>query len=233
MVDADFRPRQTENERLGRFLFWARRRKAMKAEENAPLNAPAYLTPSHAFVNAMMQVLKVLPTGDIEVMVSELVALRQREGRLFCIGIGGGAANASHAVNDFRKLCDIETYSPGDNIAELTARSNDDGWATIFDSWLHTSHLNNKDALFIFSVGGGTGQVSSNIVNAVDLAKKCGAKVFGIVGPRGGETAKQGDVVIKVTTSDKYQTPITEAMQLVVLHALVSNPRLQVRATTW
>jgi D-sedoheptulose 7-phosphate isomerase len=152
------------------------------------------------------------------------------------IGVGGSAANCSHAVNDFRKLCGIETYSPVDNVSELTARTNDEGWDTVFAAWLDTSQLGNKDAVLIYSVGGGDAErkISANIVHAIDLAKARSAKVFGIVGRDSGYTAKHGDVVVLIPqVNPNWITPLSEAFQAVVWHCLVSHPALQRRQTKW
>jgi D-sedoheptulose 7-phosphate isomerase len=172
----------------------------------------------------------------LERLTQELVQLRDRGGRLFLLGIGGSAANCSHAVNDFRKLCNIEAYSPVDNVSELTARANDDGFDTIFSGWLEVSRLNNNDALLIYSVGGGDAErnVSVNLVRAIDLAKERGAKVFGIVGRASGYTAMRGDVVavIPAVNPDRV-TPLSEGMQAIIWHCLVSHPNLQIRKTKW
>jgi D-sedoheptulose 7-phosphate isomerase len=155
---------------------------------------------------------------------------------LFLIGVGGSAGNCSHAVNDFRKLCGIEAYSPIDNVSELTARTNDEGWDTVFAGWLETSRLGKNDAIFVLSVGGGDVEknVSTNIVKAIDFAKSRGAKVFGIVGKDTGHAAKVGDVVIVVPqVKPEWVTPLSEAFQAVVWHCLVSHPALQIRKTKW
>ena len=169
-------------------------------------------------------------------MANELASLRERGGRLFLLGVGGSAGNCSHAVNDFRKLCGIEAYSPIDNVSELTARTNDEGWDTVFTGWLEVSRLNANDAILIFSVGGGDAQrnVSVNIVKAVDLGKARGARVLGIVGRDNGHTATRGDIVIVVPSVNADRvTPLSEAFQAVVWHCLVSHPALQIRATKW
>lgn len=172
----------------------------------------------------------------IEVLARELAALRERKGRLFFLGVGGSAANCSHAVNDFRKLCGIESYSPADNVSELTARTNDEGWDTVFSGWLEVSQLSERDAIFVFSVGGGDvdRNISPNLVKAIDLAKARGAKVYGVVGKSTGYTARAGDavVVIPEVNADRV-TPYSEAFQAVVWHCLVSHPSLQVRRTKW
>jgi D-sedoheptulose 7-phosphate isomerase len=172
----------------------------------------------------------------IETMALELAALRARGGRLFFLGVGGSAANCSHAVNDFRKLCGIESYAPSDNVSELTARTNDDGWDTTFAAWLRTSRADTADAVFVLSVGGGDAEqgVSVNIVNAVKEAKARGLKVFGVVGRSGGYTRQVGDAVVVVPTVEPARvTPHTEAFQAVVWHCLVSHPVLQQQATKW
>ena len=173
---------------------------------------------------------------EIERLVASLAVLRNSGGRLFILGVGGSAANASHAVNDFRKLCGIESYSPADNVSELTARINDEGWDGSFAGWLKNSNIKETDAVFILSVGGGNleKQVSVNLVHAIDLARERKAKVFGIVGRDGGYTKIHGDVVVLVPVVDEHLvTPHTEAYQAVVWHCLVSHPDLQVQATKW
>jgi D-sedoheptulose 7-phosphate isomerase len=175
--------------------------------------------------------------GDrIEALADALVALRERGGRLFLLGVGGSAANCSHAVNDFRKLCGIEAYAPTDNVSELTARTNDEGWETVFAGWLAVSRLSEKDAVLIFSVGGGDAErkVSMNIVRALEYAKKAGARILGVVGRDGGVTAQMGDHIVLVPVVDeKLVTPHTEAFQAVIWHCLVSHPKLQRNATKW
>lgn len=193
---------------------------------------------SHArkFCDEAIQILKQLDTEAIERLASELGSLRGRGGRLFILGVGGSAANASHAVNDFRKLCGIETYAPTDNVSELTARVNDDGWETTFERWLEVSRLSAADMVLVLSVGGGNLEknVSPNLVRALGLAKKVGAKVGGIVGRDGGYTAQVADAcVIVPTVNPEAITPHTEAFQAVVWHLLVSHPTLQKAATKW
>jgi D-sedoheptulose 7-phosphate isomerase len=172
----------------------------------------------------------------VEELAAELASLRQRGGRLFLLGVGGSAGNCSHAVNDFRKLCGIEAYTPVDNVSELTARTNDEGWDTVFAGWLEVSRLGAQDALLIFSVGGGDAErnVSVNLVRAIDLARERGAKVFGVVGRAGGYTARRGDVVVVIPPVDPERvTPLSEGMQAIVWHCLVSHPALQTRRTKW
>jgi D-sedoheptulose 7-phosphate isomerase len=173
---------------------------------------------------------------EIERLVLELRALRERNGRLFVLGVGGSAGNASHAVNDFRKLCGIESYAPTDNVPELTARTNDEGWETVFEGYLQISRANEKDAVFVFSVGGGNAEksVSVNIIRALELAKSRGMKIFGVVGRDGGHTKQVGDNVVVIPTVDPgLVTPLTEGFQGVVWHALVSHPDLQIKETKW
>lgn len=171
-----------------------------------------------------------------EEAVARLVAVRARGGRLFILGVGGSAANASHAVNDFRKIAAMECYAPTDNVSELTARTNDEGWSTVFAEWLKGSRLNEKDALLILSVGGGNLEknVSPNLVAALDLAKERGAAILGIVGRDGGYTAQVADVAIVIpTVNPENTTPHAEAFQAVVWHLFVSHPSLKAAQTKW
>ena len=193
---------------------------------------------SHAveFLNEVQQVAKLLDVAAIEVLVEELARLRTREGRLFLIGVGGSAGNCSHAANDFRKLCGIEAYAVTDNVSELTARANDEGWETIFAAWLEVSRLSENDAIFVLSVVGldPIRNVSVNLVKAIDLAKQRGARVLGIVGRTDGHAVKRGDVVVVVPqVNPERVTPLSEAFQAVVWHCLVSHPALQSRHTKW
>lgn len=188
------------------------------------------------FLDEVQQVVSQLDAAAIEKAVDELAAVRARGGRLFILGVGGSAANASHAVNDFRKICGFEAYAPTDNVSELTARTNDDGWASIFVEWLKGSRINAKDGLLIFSVGGGNLEknVSPNLVGAIQLARQCGAAVVGIVGRDGGFTATQATAcVIIPTVNPTHVTPHSEAFQGVVWHLIVSHPRLKVGQTKW
>lgn len=171
-----------------------------------------------------------------EEAVDLLVKIRERGGRLFILGVGGSAANASHAVNDFRKIAGMEVYSPTDNVSELTARTNDEGWSTVFVEWLKGSRLNERDGLLVLSVGGGNldKNVSPNLVAALQLAKERGAAILGIVGRDGGYTAQVGDVVIIIpTVNPDNTTPHSEAFQAVIWHLFVSHPNLKVAATKW
>jgi len=191
---------------------------------------------AQVYLEQVQQIAAALDHELIERMAAELANLRERGGRLFMIGVGGSAANCSHAVNDFRKLAGIETYSPCDNVAELTARTNDEGWTTVFEGWLRTSQAGSKDALFVLSVGGGDAvrNVSPNIVRALDEGKKRGLKIFGIVGRDGGHTKRVGDWVVVVPTVDaKAITPHAEAFQAVIWHCLVSHPKLMLQANKW
>lgn len=177
-----------------------------------------------------------LDAGVVERLAALLVDLRTRGGRLFVLGVGGSAANASHAVNDLRKLCGIESYTPTDNVAELTARVNDEGWDTSFAEWLRVSRLGSRDMVLVFSVGGGdlAKNVSPNIVAGLKEAKQRGLKIFGVVGRDGGYTKQVGDCVVVIPTVDAARvTPHTEAFQAVVWHCLVSHPALQQMATKW
>jgi len=188
------------------------------------------------FFAGAIDISRRIDTTKIEELAAELASLRQRNGRLFILGVGGSAGNASHAVNDFRKLCGIETYAPTDNVSELTARTNDEGWETVFVEWLKVSRLSHHDAILVFSVGGGNLErnISPNLVAAVRHAKDIGAKVFGIVGKENGYTAQVGDVVVVVpVVSDALVTPYSEAFQAVVWHCLVSHPALQAKPTKW
>jgi D-sedoheptulose 7-phosphate isomerase len=169
-----------------------------------------------------------------EKAVELLAAVRTRGGRLFILGVGGSAANASHAVNDFRKLTGIEAYSPTDNVSELTARTNDDGWNSVFVEWLKGSRLEKKDAILVLSVGGGSPDVSANLVSALQLAKERGSAILGLVGRDGGYTARVADVAIVIPTVNRANiTPHTEAFQAVVWHLLISHPTLKIAETKW
>jgi D-sedoheptulose 7-phosphate isomerase len=191
---------------------------------------------SEQFLQESIELIKGIDTGHMEAMAEGLAKVRERGGRLFILGVGGSAGHASHAVNDFRKICGLESYTPTDNVSELTARTNDEGWDTTFSEWLKGSRLNGKDALLIFSVGGGNKEknVSVNLVRALDLAKERGAAVFGIVGRDGGHTKQVADVCVIVPTVHKDRvTPHTEGFAAVLWHLLVSHPALQKSATKW
>lgn len=183
-----------------------------------------------------IEVVQKLDAGRIEAMAEGLAAARQRGGRLFLLGVGGSAANCSHAVNDFRKICGFEAYAPTDNVSELTARANDEGWESIFSEWLRTSRLSPKDAVMVFSVGGGDAErnVSPNLVKALAYAKDVGASIYGIVSRDGGHTARVADVAVLVPVVNPVNTtPHAEALQAVVWHLLVSHPLLKTAPTKW
>jgi D-sedoheptulose 7-phosphate isomerase len=188
------------------------------------------------FLDEAKEILNRLDSTAIDGVVDALVSIRERGGRLFILGVGGSAANAAHAVNDFRKIAGIETYSPTDNVSELTARTNDEGWETVFVEWLRGSRLNNRDGLLVLSVGGGDLErnVSPNLVRAIQHGKQVGATVCGIVGRDGGYTAKVADACVLVpTVNPAHVTPHAEAFQAVVWHLFVTHPAIKVAATKW
>ena len=187
-------------------------------------------------LNEAIEIIRSIDVGAIEKMADLLVTVKAKGGRIFFLGVGGSAGNCSHAVNDFRKIVGIESYAPTDNVSELTARTNDEGWTTIFAGWLQTSKLSPKDALFIFSVGGGNLEknISPNLVEALKYAKTVGAKVAGVVGRDGGYTAQVADAcVIVPTVNPDNITPHSEAFQAVIWHLLVSHPKLKANQTKW
>ncbi len=188
------------------------------------------------FLAEAAEILQRLDRASLEEAAKMIGALRATGGRLFILGVGGSAANASHAVNDFRKIAGIEAYAPTDNVSELTARTNDEGWATVFEGWLKTSKLHERDAVLVFSVGGGDVErnVSPNLVAALKLAKSVGAKIIGVVGRDGGYTAKVADVCVLIpVVNPVHVTPHSEAFQAVVWHLLVSHPAVKVEQTKW
>jgi len=188
------------------------------------------------FLAEVQQITAQLNEAAIEKAADELAAIRARGGRLFILGVGGSAGNAGHAVNDFRKICGFEAYAPTDNVSELTARTNDEGWATVFSEWLKGSRISAKDGLLIFSVGGGNLEknVSPNLVSAIQVAKQVGASVVGVVGRDGGYTAQQATAcVIVPTVNPTHVTPHSEAFQGIVWHLFVSHPKLKVAQTKW
>jgi len=194
------------------------------------------MTFAEQFLAEAAEILKKIDRAAVERVAGLLADCRTRGGRLFILGVGGSAANASHAVNDFRKICGLEAYAPTDNVSELTARTNDEGWAGVFESWLRVSRLRPADALLIFSVGGGNleKQVSPNLVAAIRFAKETGATVTGIVGRDGGYTAQAADAcVIVPTINPTHVTPHAEAFQAVIWHLLVSHPVLKMAETKW
>jgi D-sedoheptulose 7-phosphate isomerase len=182
------------------------------------------------------RIVEALDPIQLDQLAAALAGVRERGGRLFLLGVGGSAANASHAVNDFRKICGYEAYAPTDNVSELTARTNDEGWATVFVEWLKGSRLQSKDALLVLSVGGGNLEknVSPNLVSALQLAKETGSSIFGIVGRDGGYTAQVADIAVVIpTVNPSNTTPHSEAFQAVVWHLLVSHPALKKAETKW
>ena len=194
------------------------------------------MTFSEQHLAEAVEIIGKLDVDAIEKMAQLLADVRERGGRLFILGVGGSAANCSHAVNDFRKLAGIETYAPTDNVSELTARTNDEGWASVFAAWLKTSRLGSADAVFVFSVGGGDLEknISPNLVEALKMAKEVGASIMGVVGRNGGYTAQVADAYVVVpTVNPESITPHTEAFQGVVAHLLVSHPKVKASATKW
>jgi D-sedoheptulose 7-phosphate isomerase len=190
---------------------------------------------SELYLEEVAAIAATVPAGTLEELATQLAAVRERGGRLFIIGVGGGAGHASHAVNDFRKLCGLEAYTPVDNVSELTARANDDGWAESYAGWLSASRLSPKDAILVFSVGGGSRErgVSANLVRALELAVEVGTPVYGIVGRDGGETARVADVCVVVQAPPERVTPHVEGFQAVLWHLLVSHPSLATSAGAW
>jgi D-sedoheptulose 7-phosphate isomerase len=191
---------------------------------------------SEDFLSEAVEIISRLDKNAIERIVRLLVETRDGGGRLFVLGVGGSAANASHAVNDFRKIAGIEAYTPTDNVSELTARTNDEGWISVFDSWLRVSRLNAKDALLVFSVGGGNLEqdISTNLVAALRFARETGARIAGVVGRDGGYTAQVADAcVIVPAVNPLHVTPHTEAFQAIVWHLIVSHPDIKRTQTKW
>ncbi len=194
--------------------------------------APEHVTRYFACVSDLA---RAIDPHQIDEIARGLAAVRERQGRLFVLGVGGGAGHASHAVNDFRKLCHIETYTPTDNVSELTARTNDDGWDTSFSEWLAISKLSADDALLVFSVGGGSRahNVSVNIVSSIELGRQRGASIYGVVGAPGGTLAELADVAVIIDPPGDLKTPLVESFQAVVWHALVSHPELAAQRGHW
>jgi D-sedoheptulose 7-phosphate isomerase len=187
------------------------------------------------YLAAAADLANAIDPATVDAMAAGLAAVRDRGGRLFILGVGGGAGHASHAVNDFRKLCRLESYAPTDNVSELTARTNDDGWDSSFVGWLEVSRLAKRDGLLVFSVGGGSREfnVSVNLVNAIEQARAVGASIFGVVGAPGGTLARLADVAILVDAPPDLRTPLVESFQALIWHALVSHPDLAVRQGHW
>jgi len=191
---------------------------------------------TQSYYREVAEVAAGIDQAQVDKMIELLVAAREKGGRLFILGVGGGAGHAGHAVNDFRKICGIEAYAPTDNVSELTARVNDDGWDTVYANWLRGSRIRGDDIVLVFSVGGGNAEknISANIVEALKLAKSVGAKVIGVVGRDGGYTRQVGDACVVVpTVNHATVTPHTEAFQAVVWHGLVSHPRLLKNEMKW
>ena len=188
------------------------------------------------FFKVFFKVSKLIDTNSIDKLINQIKKIKDKKGRIFFIGVGGSAGNASHAVNDFRKICEIECYSPLDNVSELTARINDEGWDSSISEWLRVSNINSKDAVFAFSVGGGDikKKVSTNIVKAIKYSKTKKAKIFGIVSNKGGYLKKNGDFIVYIPPVDyDLITPIAESYQAVVWHCIVSHPLLKKNKTKW
>jgi len=188
------------------------------------------------YFEEVQTIARTIDLNLVEKMVETIHNVKKNQGRLFFIGVGGSAANCTHAVNDFRKIGGIECYTPNDNVAELTARTNDEGWDTVYAPWLKCSHLNEKDAVFVFSVGGGSKEknVSVNLIHALDYAKKIGSKILGVTGRDGGYTAQMADAcVIIPTISQDTITPHAESWQAVVWHMLVTDPRIMAMSNKW
>jgi len=188
------------------------------------------------YFDEVQKIAATIDYAEIGRIISGIAGLKANNGRLFIIGVGGSAANCSHAVNDFRKLCGVEAYAPVDNVSELTARTNDEGWSSVFSEWLKVSRANDKDAIMVFSVGGGNAEknVSANIVEALKEGKLRGLKIFGVVGRDGGYTKMVGDAVVVVPTVNSSRiTPHSEGFQAIVWHCIVSHPDLQKHGTKW
>ncbi|HEV3070375.1 MAG TPA: SIS domain-containing protein [Solirubrobacteraceae bacterium] len=188
-----------------------------------------------AYLAATAELAQAIEPERIDAMARGLATVRERGGRLFILGVGGGAGHASHAVNDFRKLCGLESYAPTDNVSELTARTNDDGWETSFSAWLEVSRLSELDALLVFSVGGGSREhnVSTNLVRAMEVAHRLGASIYGVVGAPGGTLAELADIAVLIEPPATLRTPLVESFQAVVWHGLVSHPELAIKQGHW
>ena len=214
-------------------MFWKSR--ANCDRDRSKLRAMAESDHSATYLAAAADLAHAIDPDAIDGMARGLAAVRERGGRLFILGVGGGAGHASHAVNDFRKLCRLESYAPSDNVSELTARTNDDGWETSYSAWLEISRLSERDALLVFSVGGGSREhnVSTNLVSAMEAAHGLGASIFGVVGAPGGTLAELADVAILIEPPPELRTPLVESFQAVVWHALVSHPELALQQGHW
>jgi D-sedoheptulose 7-phosphate isomerase len=190
---------------------------------------------SARYLDTVAELARRVDPAAVDMMAERLCDLRERGGRLFILGVGGGAGHASHAVNDFRKLCSVESYAPTDNVSELTARTNDDGWESVFSEWLKVSRLSADDALLVFSVGGGSREpaVSTNLVHAMEHARGVGCAIYGVAGAPGGALAELADIAIVIETPADLRTPVVESLQAVVWHCLVSHPALASRRGHW
>ena len=196
------------------------------------MSASAHTT---EYLAATAKLASALDGEQVDAMARGLAQVRANGGRLFILGVGGGAGHASHAVNDFRKLCSLESYAPTDNVSELTARTNDEGWETTYRAWLEVSRLRAEDAVLVFSVGGGSREhnVSVNLVNALEAAREAGAGIFGVVGAPGGALGELADVAVLIDPPASLRTPLVESFQAVVWHALVSHPELAAKQGHW
>jgi D-sedoheptulose 7-phosphate isomerase len=205
--------------------------------ERHPLDEPAMRDAEHStkYVATAARLAAAIDPARVDDMARGLAAVRRRSGRLFVLGVGGGAGHASHAVNDFRKLCLIEAYSPSDNVSELTARTNDDGWESAYVGWLEVSRCSERDALLVFSVGGGSREhnVSVNLVRAMEHARSVGAPIYGVVGSPGGALVEFADLAIVIDAPPEFRTPLVESLQAVIWHGLVSHPELAARQAHW
>jgi D-sedoheptulose 7-phosphate isomerase len=190
---------------------------------------------SASYLAATATIAQEIDAAQMDAMVRGLARVRERGGRLFILGVGGGAGHASHAVNDFRKICQLESYAPTDNVSEFTARANDDGWETSFTGWLRVSRLSDRDALLVFSVSGGSRALalSINLVSAMDAAREAGAVIYGVTGAPGGVLAELADIAIVIEPPGALHTPLVESFQAAVWHALVSHPELAVEPARW
>jgi D-sedoheptulose 7-phosphate isomerase len=193
------------------------------------------MTFTRSFLQETVAIIEALDDEAVEAVAAGLAGVRERGGRLFILGVGGSAGHAGHAVNDFRKICGLEAYAPTDNVSELTARTNDDGWETSFSAWLEVSRLSRSDALLVFSVGGGSREhnVSTNLVRAMEAAQAVGASIFGVVGAPGGTLRELADIAVVIDPPADLRTPLVESFQAVLWHGLVSHPALAVKQGHW
>jgi len=220
---------------LRRTERFSSRRSSTRVATHSKLRFMDHSDHSATYLAAAADLARAIDPRQLDAMVRGLAEVRERDGRLFILGVGGGAGHASHAVNDFRKLCALESYAPTDNVSELTARTNDDGWETSFSAWLEVSRLSERDALLVFSVGGGSREhnVSTNLVGAMEAAHGIGASIFGVVGAPGGTLAELADVAVLIEPPAELRTPLVESFQAVVWHALVSHPELALKQGHW